>query len=83
MMRVLLERWSGLNWAVAGLLAGLLVSAGQLAWAAPEPQTLKGVVERFNHSPEGRYEGLLAAPTKFEAESIASETYRSVALDAP
>jgi hypothetical protein len=46
MMRVLLERWSGLNWAVAGLLAGLLVSAGQLAWAAPEPQILKSVVER-------------------------------------
>jgi hypothetical protein len=58
-MRVLLERGSGLHWAAAVLLAGLLVSAGQLAWAAPEPQTLKGVVERFNHSPEGRYEGLL------------------------
>jgi len=58
-MRVLLERWSGLHCAAAVLLAGLLVSAGQLAWAAPAPQTLKGVVERFNHSPEGRYEGLL------------------------
>jgi len=58
-MRVLLERGSGLHWAVALLLAGLLVSTGQSAWAAPEPHTLKGVVERFNHSPEGRYEGIL------------------------
>lgn len=58
-MSVLFERGSGLHWAAAGLLAGLLISVGQLAWAAPAPHILKGVVERFNHSPEGRYEGLL------------------------
>jgi len=61
-MNVFLERWSGSHWAAAVLLAGLLVSARQTAWAAPHdnvPQTLKGAVERFNHSPEGRYESLL------------------------
>ena len=66
-MRVLLERWSGLHWAAALLLAGLLVSARQAAWAAPEPQTLKGVVERFNYSPEGHYESAYysRAPTSW------------------
>lgn len=61
-MNVGLQRWSGSHWATAVLLAGLLVSARQAAWAAPhdtDPQTLKGAVERFNHSPEGRYESLL------------------------
>ena len=37
-MRVLFERWSGLNWAAAVLLAGLLVSAGQLAWRLRHPK---------------------------------------------
>jgi hypothetical protein len=61
-MNVVLERWSGSHWAAALLLAGLLVSARQAAWAAPHDtdlQTLKGAVERFNHSPEGRYESIL------------------------
>jgi hypothetical protein len=61
-MNVVLERWSGSHWATALLLAGLLVSTRQAAWAAPhdtDPQTLKDAVERFNHSPEGRYESIL------------------------
>ena len=32
---------------------------------------------------ESEFTAFIAAPTKFEAESIASETHRSVALDAP
>jgi len=60
-MSILRQRWLGSSLATALLLAGLLVSPRQAAWAAPDkaPQTLKGAVERFNHSPEGRYEGLL------------------------
>lgn len=60
-MNVLSQRWLGSSLATALLLAGLLVSTRQAAWAAPDtaPQTLKGAVERFNHSPEGRYESIL------------------------
>jgi hypothetical protein len=50
-MRVLLERGSGLHGAAAVLLAGLLVSVGQLAWAAPEPHTLEGRYGAFQPQP--------------------------------
>ena len=61
-MKVFLERYSWPHWATILMLAGLLVSAMQSAWAGPhdhEPQTLKGVVERFNYSPKGGYESVL------------------------
>ncbi len=61
-MTAFLERWLRPDWAVALLLAGLPVSVMQSAWATPhdhESQTLKGVVERFNHSPKGGYESVL------------------------
>jgi hypothetical protein len=61
-MKVFLERYSWPHWTTALMLAGLLVSAMQSAWAGPhdhEPQTLKGVVERFNYRPKGGYESVL------------------------
>ena len=61
-MKMFLERYSWPPWATALMLAGLLVSAMQSAWAAPRdhaPQALKGVVERFNYGPKGSYESLL------------------------
>lgn len=63
----------GSPWATAFLLAGLLVSTHQTAWAAPDttPQTLKGAVERFHYSPEGRYEGIVLIGEKLAAEGPA------------
>lgn len=61
-MKVFLERYSWPHWAIALMLAGLLASAMQSAWAGPhdhESQTLKGVVARFNHSPKGGYDSVL------------------------
>jgi len=55
------ERRSSPYCGTALMLAGLLFGATS-AWAVPpdnEPHTLKGVVERFNYSPQGCYESML------------------------
>lgn len=60
-MKVFFKKWFGSHWATTLVLPGLMGSLMLSACARhdTEPQTLKGVVERFNYSPQGSYESLL------------------------